>query len=364
MALYKEATKMSRENLLNNLRRFEMIQQVHHKVKKLFFMGLVIFSSILLFSGTIAAQPITVTSPNGGESWMLGKTVNIRWTRGMIGPENVRIILRKGGQDIIIISSKTANDKSYSWSIPNNLVPDSNYRIRIEGVGGTISDQSDGAFTIRLLLKKWEPSPVKVIPLPPVIESVSAPRGVQKDVLQAGAGVDLYGKNFGTQPGKIWMSGNFIESPDTVEFVDVWWDSDKHVKGTVHTFPKGQPDQTVEIWVETIDGLKSNSWYMDFKEVRTEEKFLTQDDVVVFLCSHDCEIDVCNNVVYKDWSEYFAPGCPDDLPICGYHENKAGNIDPEDDGIDNFEEYSEFKESEFYSPYIRSYEQYLKAKNK
>ena len=33
-------------------------------------------------------------------------------------------------------------------------------------------------------------------------------------------------------------------------------------------------------------------------------------------------------------------------------------------GIDGYEEYSSFKESEFFSPYIRSYEQYLKAKNR
>lgn len=91
---------------------------------------------------------ITVTSPNGGESWEAGKVKTITWTSvGTVG--NVKIELVKGVNAPTTIISSCWNNGSYSWTIPTAIAPGSDYKIRISDIStSAITDDSDAAFTI------------------------------------------------------------------------------------------------------------------------------------------------------------------------------------------------------------------------
>ncbi len=78
-------------------------------------------------------QPtLTITSPNGGEIWILGSTHDITWTStGYIG--NVMIKLYKDGNFYLPIVDVpgTENDGSYTWDIPSSWAESSAYIIKI-----------------------------------------------------------------------------------------------------------------------------------------------------------------------------------------------------------------------------------------
>ena len=106
---------------------------------------------------------ITVTSPNGGESWEALTLHNITWTtQGTV--ENVRIELSTdGGATITDIVSSTSNTGSYSWTVPNT--PSSNCWVRVSDASNdNIADVSDAAFTIA-------PPPTPKAPLGPAIDT-------------------------------------------------------------------------------------------------------------------------------------------------------------------------------------------------
>lgn len=87
---------------------------------------------------------ITVISPNGGESWRRRTTQTIQWSStGDI--TNVQIFYYYNGNWNTITSS-TANDGSYSWSVPNLRNVQS--MIKIVSADGLYEDVSDGYFTI------------------------------------------------------------------------------------------------------------------------------------------------------------------------------------------------------------------------
>jgi len=96
-----------------------------------------------------APASITVTSPNGGESWQQGTTHTITWTSsGDVGP-SVWIELDKGGALSTIVQSSTPNDGSYDYQILPNQVPGSDYTIKIRSTSNaSYSDESDRPFSI------------------------------------------------------------------------------------------------------------------------------------------------------------------------------------------------------------------------
>ena len=148
------------------------------------------------FNLTSTSQPtITVTSPNGGETWELGSEHNISWTSSALmaashptigsrsnslptikargerehnqqtnefnrartsnrtGSQdsrgNVKIELYQGGSLYQTIVESTDDDGSYSWTIPDSYDEGSNYKVRISSVtDGTINDESDDNFTL------------------------------------------------------------------------------------------------------------------------------------------------------------------------------------------------------------------------
>jgi len=93
---------------------------------------------------------ITVTSPNGGESFTPGADPAITWiSTGSVG-SYVKIELLKAGVVKQTISTSSPNDGTYSsWTIPTTLTTGTDYRIRITSTtSSSITDTSNTYFTI------------------------------------------------------------------------------------------------------------------------------------------------------------------------------------------------------------------------
>jgi Kre9/KNH-like N-terminal Ig-like domain/Secretion system C-terminal sorting domain len=96
---------------------------------------------------TVVGKVITVTSPNGGESWQTGSTQALTWTDNIT--ENVKIDLYKGGNFYYTIVSSTESDGYYLWTVPDTLQAGVNYKVKISSIlHSSITDQSDGNFTV------------------------------------------------------------------------------------------------------------------------------------------------------------------------------------------------------------------------
>ncbi|SVD24739.1 uncharacterized protein METZ01_LOCUS377593, partial [marine metagenome] len=94
---------------------------------------------------------ITLTSPNGGESWDLGTTHNITWTTSHPS-ENVSIVLYKSGSVLQTISASTSGAGSYSWAIPSSYSASTDYKVRVSLVSDSETyDESDANFSLAVV---------------------------------------------------------------------------------------------------------------------------------------------------------------------------------------------------------------------
>jgi len=103
---------------------------------------------------TILGPTITVTVPNGSESWTAGTTQTIRWTYTGNPGSSVRIELLNdpaGTVNRTIISSRsigTGGNGSYNWTIPSNQVGGT-YTVRVTSTtNAAATDKSNAFFTI------------------------------------------------------------------------------------------------------------------------------------------------------------------------------------------------------------------------
>jgi hypothetical protein len=98
------------------------------------------------FDITVASF-ITVSTPNGRESWQTGAQQTISWSDNIA--ENVKIELYKGGNFNSSIATSTTSDGSYNWTIPGGTSQGVDFKIKItSAIDGSLSDFSDGDFTI------------------------------------------------------------------------------------------------------------------------------------------------------------------------------------------------------------------------
>ena len=107
--------------------------------------------SITSVSGTVftitATRSLTVTSPNGGETWTAGTSQMITWTSDNINEVKIEYTTNNGDTWNTIIEN-TTSDGSYTWNpVPNT--PTTAARIRVtDALNGVPDDISDGSFTI------------------------------------------------------------------------------------------------------------------------------------------------------------------------------------------------------------------------
>jgi hypothetical protein len=97
------------------------------------------------------AASITVTSPDGGESWEVGSAHDITWT--WVGSfTDVKIELsRDGGSNWETLIASTSNDGSWNWA-PVTGPTSTTCRVRICDTDGTPCDTSDSNFNITQLV--------------------------------------------------------------------------------------------------------------------------------------------------------------------------------------------------------------------
>ena len=94
----------------------------------------------------VTTNTVTVSAPNGGESWAAGSTHDITWsTTGTVGSLNIDYSTDNGSTWTAVVSG-TANDGAYSWTVPNT--PSANCRVRVQEADADPTDASDAVFTI------------------------------------------------------------------------------------------------------------------------------------------------------------------------------------------------------------------------
>ena len=110
---------------------------------------------VLALAAPLAAQTVTVTSPNGGEEWTLGSSRSITWSFTNAGSTKVTIVLRHSGGVVGTIKSNVAlASGSWAWTSVGRLedgtvvAPGSDYVVRIRDGGNTFGDNSNASFTL------------------------------------------------------------------------------------------------------------------------------------------------------------------------------------------------------------------------
>jgi len=106
----------------------------------------------LFFMATGFSQNITVTNPNGGESWQKGSTYNITWSSSGVSG-NIIIKLLKSGNMLGSVAWNIPNTGNYSWTINDiagtPIQPGNNYTVLVRSFNDhSIQDESNTTFTI------------------------------------------------------------------------------------------------------------------------------------------------------------------------------------------------------------------------
>jgi beta-lactamase superfamily II metal-dependent hydrolase len=95
----------------------------------------------------IVVSSITVTSPNGGENWIIGTAYNITWTStGTVSSLNIDYSTNNG-TNWTSIATGEANDGSFSWTIPS-VTPSTTCLVRVQEADASPTDASNAVFTI------------------------------------------------------------------------------------------------------------------------------------------------------------------------------------------------------------------------
>jgi 5-hydroxyisourate hydrolase-like protein (transthyretin family) len=100
---------------------------------------------------------LTVTSPNGNETWQAGTSNTISWSYTGTPGLYLKIQLYQNGNPASTIVSSTSigngGQGSYAWTVPSTIAAGSNYSIKISStVNTTCYDYSDSYFTITAAL--------------------------------------------------------------------------------------------------------------------------------------------------------------------------------------------------------------------
>ena len=127
----------------------QVIRSLSARPYLLFIAAFITVTALLLGTNqSFSASSLKLISPNGGQSYAVGQSVNIKWAKGN-GGSQVKVSLLKGGKGYLVITKKTANDGKLTWKIPSKVKAGSNYKIKIQSLSDTkVSDTSNKPFKI------------------------------------------------------------------------------------------------------------------------------------------------------------------------------------------------------------------------
>ncbi|MBE0639139.1 MAG: lamin tail domain-containing protein [Bacteroidales bacterium] len=94
-------------------------------------------------------QGLTVTAPNGGETFIQGETTDVTWTRvnfnGLLKIE----LITATREDVVLAENIPAINGTWPWEIAADQTVGTNYKIRVSDMeDGQPVDESDGVFSI------------------------------------------------------------------------------------------------------------------------------------------------------------------------------------------------------------------------
>ena len=102
-------------------------------------------------------NPISIISPEAGETFKGGKSLEIRWDGGT-ATDQVTVQLLKGNQVYSEITANSTNDGMENWPVPAKIEKNSTFKVRISSTNPHASPVESGFFTLK---KKGSP----VVPL-------------------------------------------------------------------------------------------------------------------------------------------------------------------------------------------------------
>ncbi len=105
--------------------------------------SLINFKNMTLNQGAV----LTLSTPNGGENLLAGKTTNITWVASNITGK-VKLEYTTNGTDFIFIDSVNVTPASYTWTVPT--VATTTAKIRVSTTNNSITDLSNANFTINV----------------------------------------------------------------------------------------------------------------------------------------------------------------------------------------------------------------------
>ncbi|MBF0431274.1 MAG: cadherin-like beta sandwich domain-containing protein [Fibrobacteria bacterium] len=106
--------------------------------------GIIVHFLFMVYKTAPAPDALTLTTPNGGETWAAGLQRNIEWyATGSLA--NVKLELLNNGVPTGV-EAQIPNTGEYLWTIPNNQ--SNTMRVKVSNLTGDITDQSNADFTI------------------------------------------------------------------------------------------------------------------------------------------------------------------------------------------------------------------------
>ncbi|WP_224368828.1 lamin tail domain-containing protein [Hyalangium versicolor] len=99
-----------------------------------------------LIPGDTTSASITVTSPNGGESYAGGSSQAITWTASSVTNVKVEYTLN-GSTWTVLTSSTSASTGSYTWTVPSSATTTAKVRVT-DASNSAVTDSSNANFTI------------------------------------------------------------------------------------------------------------------------------------------------------------------------------------------------------------------------
>jgi hypothetical protein len=122
----------------NNIYHYRLIAQICNGDK--------IYGEDVQFT-TLPPPSLNLTSPIGGENWIVGNQYPITWTSVSINNLKIELSTDSGNNWIPIINSIQASNGNYLWTVPNTI--SEKCKIKISDVSNaSILDISDNNFTI------------------------------------------------------------------------------------------------------------------------------------------------------------------------------------------------------------------------